>query len=244
MRIYAIGDIHGQFDMLKQVHDWIEQDKKQHGDDEAQIVHLGDYTDRGPNSRAVIEYLMNGINSSAPWIAIRGNHDRMFTRFVRDGTAFDPRTSTPKSWLDPALGGQTTLASYGIEACKEETHKAFEQASKIVPHTHLEFLENLPLTYQWQGYLFVHAGIRPDIALEDQDEDDLIWIRQGWDDYEGPLPWKVIHGHTALKEPTDFGNRIDIDVGAGYGRQLCAIVIEDEAVFSITEAGRSPIKRQ
>ena len=116
MRIYAIGDIHGQLDMLKAAHARIEADKARVGDPDAQIIHLGDYTDRGPDSNGVIQYLIDGIAAGKPWLAIRGNHDRMFSRFVRHGIAHDAQIKSGKSWLHPALGGVDTLASYGVDA--------------------------------------------------------------------------------------------------------------------------------
>lgn len=241
MRIYAIGDIHGQLDMLKDAHARIEADKARLGDPDAQIIHLGDYTDRGANSSGVIEYLMTGISEGKPWRAIRGNHDRMFTRFVRFGIAHDAQIKSGKSWLNPSLGGVTTLASYGVEAVDGDFEAAHIEARKAVPDAHLAFLDALPLHIQIGDYLFVHAGVRPGVALEEQAEDDLIWIREGWLDYHGPLPWTVVHGHTALDEPTHFGHRIDIDSGAGYGKPLTAIVIEGPHQEIVTQSGRAPI---
>lgn len=241
MRIYAIGDVHGQLAMLKDAHARIAADKARTGDTDAQIVHLGDYTDRGPDSRGVIEYLMAGVAAGEPWIVLRGNHDRMFCRFVRHGIAHDARIHSGKSWLHPALGGVQTLASYGVEAVDGDFEMGHMRAAKAVPVAHLDFLDDLPLTYEWEGYLFVHAGVKPSVALADQDEDDLIWIREGWLDYHGHLPWMVVHGHTAIDEATHFGNRIDIDTGAGYGHAITALVIEDGHEHILTASGRAPL---
>lgn len=242
MRIYAIGDIHGQLDMLKAAHARIAADKERVGDKEAQIVHLGDYTDRGPDSKGVIQYLMDGVAAGEPWVVLRGNHDVMFTRFVRHCNPHDAHIKSGKSWLHPALGGPTTLASYGVEAEDGHFESAHILAKKAVPEAHLDFIDNAPTSFQWEGYLFVHAGVRPGVALADQDDEDLMWIREGWLDYHGKLPWKVVHGHTALDDATDFGNRIDIDTGAGYGRPMTALVIEDGREEIVTATGRAPLQ--
>ena len=108
--IYAIGDIHGQKEMLDHALALITAD----GGDDAQIVFLGDYTDRGPDSRAVVETLIAGRDAGRNWRFIKGNHDRFLTRFVREGREHDPRVKSGISWLNPRLGGSTTLASYGV----------------------------------------------------------------------------------------------------------------------------------
>ena len=110
--IYAIGDIHGQLGQLDEALRLIEQD----GGRKAKVVFLGDYTDRGPDSRGVIERLIEGVKSGRDWTVLRGNHDRMFARFVRYGSATDTRVSSGNTWLHPTLGGTTTLASYGVFA--------------------------------------------------------------------------------------------------------------------------------
>ena len=243
MRIYAIGDIHGHILELKATHARIKADMERVGDTTAKIVHVGDYTDRGPASREVIEYLMDGIARGEPWICLRGNHDRLFTRFVRDMTAFDDNMPPELSFLNPRIGGNTTLASYGVTTVDYEFEAAFEAAQTAVPKEHLDFIEGLPLYYEWDKYLFVHAGIQPGVPLEQQSEEDLIWIRKGWLDYEGDLPWIVVHGHTAVNLPSQFGNRIDIDTGAGYGWPVTAIVIEGDTQEVVTDTGRAPLTK-
>ena len=242
MRIYAIGDIHGQLDMLKAAHERIAADKARVGDPDAKIVHLGDYTDRGPDSCGVLQYLIDGAAAGAPWIMLRGNHDRMFCRFVSHGIAHDRQIKSGKSWLNPSLGGVETLASYGVKANDENHETAHLAALKHVPSEHVRFLSDLPLTYKWGDYLFVHAGVRPGVKLKKQVEEDLIWIRNGWLDYSGKLPWCVVHGHTVVDRPTHFGNRIAIDTGAGYGRPLTVLVIEDGQPEIVTATGRAPLE--
>ena len=112
-RIYAIGDIHGYLDQLKNAHRLIAMDAAQH-DGQAPVVHIGDLTDRGPDSRGVIEYLMGGIAEGADWTVLKGNHDRLFANYIRDGELTDGRLRSGLTWLSDSMGGVQTLKSYGI----------------------------------------------------------------------------------------------------------------------------------
>lgn len=243
MTIYAIGDIHGQLDALRAAHARIDADRAAHGTQAAQIVHLGDLTDRGPDSRGVLDHLIAGHAAGKPWITIKGNHDRMFHRFVTTGDQHDSNIKSGLGWLNPRLGGPATLASYGVADTHEaDPESAFEAARAAVPQAHLEFIAQRPLYHRADDLLFVHAGIRPNLPLERQHEDDLIWIRDGFLDHTDPFDWLVIHGHTALDAPQHFGNRVDLDSGAGYGRPLTAAVIEGRDVFVLTDQGRVPLR--
>jgi serine/threonine protein phosphatase 1 len=234
--IYAIGDIHGFCDSLFQALDWIASD----GGRDARVVFTGDYVDRGPDSRAVIEALVQGVAEGRDWIVLRGNHDRMFCRFVRDGALYDSRVRSGIPWLHPSLGGSETLASYGVTVRdRDRADQTAEAARVAVPEAHLAFLAGRPLTHVEDGLLFVHAGIRPGVALGSQTEDDLIWIREPFLSHPNPHPWLIVHGHTALERPQHFGNRIDIDGGAGFGRTLCPVVIEAGQAWSLGPAGRT-----
>ena len=249
--IYAVGDSHGFIDQIDRALALIEAD----GGPEARIVFLGDYVDRGPDSRAVIDRLMAGLRDGRDWHPIRGNHDRMFTRFVRGGVTMDPWMTSGMTWLHDRLGGQTTLGSYfevpdhpeidlfGKHAVfADQTAELAKMARRHVPETHLAFLENLPLVHEEPGLFFVHAGVNPKRPLGMQDEDDLLWIRDGWLDHRGALPSLVIHGHTALDTPQHHGNRVNLDGGAGYGRPLVPVAIETDvthhSVFALSETGR------
>lgn len=257
MTIYAIGDIHGQIDMLKAALDLIAND----GGPDAHIVFIGDYTDRGPDSRAVIDLLIAGKVSGKNWTFLKGNHDRMFCDFVTAGTEHDPKVKSNISWVNPRLGGVTTLASYGIKGEPHFAHplNGFEtlthytrdgeiispteiksEVRATVPQTHIDFLSNLPLTLATDDLIFVHAGLRPNVALADQDIEDLLWIRDGFLETGHDFGRLVVHGHTALDEPTHFGNRIDIDGGAGYGRPLVPVVFEGRDCWTLTSTGRPP----
>ncbi|MCJ7872538.1 metallophosphoesterase family protein [Phaeobacter sp. J2-8] len=233
---YAIGDIHGQYDMLCNVLDWIETD----GGPDANVVFLGDLVDRGPNSRGVIEHLIQGLAEGRNWTVLMGNHDRMFRRFVDDGTQHDPRILSGIGWLNPRLGGPMTLASYGVEdAENREVTDLMQAAQAAVPAAHRSFLAGLPTSHREPGLIFVHAGIRPGVPLEDQDEDDLVWIREPFLSETNPFEALIVHGHTALDAPMFYGNRVNLDSGAGYGRPLSVGVFEAGKVYSLTELGRS-----
>lgn len=258
--IYAIGDIHGQKDMLDHALASIAAD----GGVDAQVVFLGDYTDRGPNSRGVVDTLIAGRDAGRNWTFLKGNHDRLFTNFVRHGTEHDPRVKSGISWLNPRLGGSTTLASYGV---KGEMHFAPHEHGKTeklvhfegptgwvdkdalhclaldaVPTEHLDFLDSLPLLHQTNDLLFVHAGLRPGIPLDQQDPEDLIWIRDGFLDSDHDFGKLVVHGHTALDYPQHFGNRVDLDGGAGYGDPLIPAIFEGRDCWLLTDTGRVALR--
>lgn len=236
--LYAIGDIHGQLGMLEQALARIEAD----GGRDARVVFLGDYTDRGPNSRGVIERLIAGLAEGRDWIMLMGNHDRMFSMFLRDYPVNDNRLLVGYHWLHERLGGIETLASYGVDVRDgDRIFQVHAQARNAIPEAHLEFLDALRPYHLQDGKLFVHAGIRPGVALEDQTEDDLIWIRHEFLDDLRPHPWLVVHGHTPARQAEHMGNRINLDSGAGYGRPLSTAVFEGRACWLLTDAGRVPL---
>ena len=255
--IYAVGDIHGHSEQLDRALALIDAD----GGPDAQIVFLGDYTDRGPDSRGVIQRLIDGVAAGRPWHVLRGNHDRMFTRFVRDGTSTDPMIASGKGWLHTALGGPMTLSSYGAldgfhhpdgggdallrngldPIPAQYRDQLVTLAQDAVPSAHLDFLEACALTHVTNDLLFVHAGIRPGVPLDAQSEEDLIWIRDGWLDDTRDHGRLVVHGHTALDHPQHHGNRVNLDGGAGYGRTLVPAVFEGRDVWTLADKGRVPL---
>lgn len=241
MRTYAIGDIHGQLDRLKALHDLMAADQAVHG--AAPIVHAGDLVDRGPNSRGVIQYLIDGMAAGQDWVVIKGNHDRMFAGFLDDLKHHDPGLLPDLSWLHPRLGGAFTLASYGVvNAADRRLSAVHAEAVAAVPMAHRTFLTGLPTSLRRGGALFVHAGIRPGIALEKQDETDLVWIRKGFLEDRRDHGALIVHGHTVVPEVTLYGNRLNLDTGAAYGGPLGGVVIEGDAVFHLSEAGRVALR--
>ncbi len=233
--IYAIPDIHGQDALLEDALHRIARD----GGKDARIIFLGDLVDRGPNSRAVIDRLMMGQAQGRPWTVLRGNHDQMFVDFLDSGVIQSPHIRSGLSWLHHRLGGAATLASYGLDVSGDVTE--WEAARRAVPQAHRDWLTALPLWKEAGELLFVHAGIRPGLSLRAQDPSDLMWIRDGFLDHEAPHPWLVVHGHTALEMPTHFGNRIDLDGGAAYGRPLWPAVFEGRDAWLLTETGRNAL---
>lgn len=237
-RLYAIGDIHGHLDKLKQVHDWIARDQAKNGP--ATIVHVGDLVDRGPDSKGVIDYLIAGRDRGEDWVVLKGNHDRMMSLYLQAEPQRDPRLRSEFDWLHPRLGGIETLESYGLntDTAPYDLHKA---ARSAVPQAHFAFLQDMPILHQQGDVACVHAGIRPGLPLDQQVEDDLIWIR---DEFHlsradhGPL---IIHGHTPVDEVLHYGNRVNIDTGAAYGGPLSAIVVEGREVAQISKRGRKAL---
>ena len=237
MQTYAIGDIHGHLDLLRAVHDLIADDMARYGT--GQLVHVGDLVDRGPDSRGVVEYLRQGIANGQDWVVLKGNHDRMFNLFLDDPAAQDPGLRSVYSWLHPKLGGGTTLGSYGVvNASDRPVAKVHAEAVDLVPQAHVDFLASRPTWHRVGDVIFVHAGVRPGLPMVQQAEDDLVWIRQGFLDHDGPFEALVVHGHTAIDTPTHYGNRVNIDSSAAYGGPLSTIVIDGDGVFHLTARGR------
>ena len=236
--MYAIGDIHGQKAMLDAALTRIEAD----GGADAHIVFLGDYLDRGPDSQAVIKTLIAGVEAGRNWTILKGNHDRYLVRFLNDAHYRDPDTHENLSWLSPRIGGRETLASYGVDASEDRAVEAIHaDALKAIPQEHADFIKDLDLMHVTDDLICVHAGIRPGVALQDQVEEDLIWIRKGFLDDQTDHGRLVVHGHTALEAPQHFGNRIDLDSGAGYGRPITAAVFEGRTCFVLNDADRVPL---
>lgn len=242
MRSYAIGDIHGQLALLRRAHSLIEADKRRVGDADAPIVHVGDLVDRGPDSAGVVRYLREGVRDGAPWVVLKGNHDRLFERFVSDPDWRDPKLSNGLTYLHPLIGGQETLMSYGLfRKTSFHINEAQAEARQAVPPEDLSYLRDLPLKFAHGPVLFVHAGLRPGVPLCAQDEEDLLWIRDPFLLDTREHGFLVVHGHTAIHRPMHYRNRLNIDSRAGYGGPLTAVVLEGRNSFLLTQDGRVPI---
>lgn len=237
--IYAVGDIHGHPAELDRALSLIGRD----GGADAQIVFLGDYVDRGPDSRGVLDALIAGRDAGRPWVTLRGNHDRMFAWFMENTPRHDPHLLVGYHWLHERLGGVETLLSYGVEVGPqvrlEDVHAA---ARAAVPPSHLAFLRDLTNLHQTPDLAFAHAGIRPGVPLNEQHENDLVWIRQAFNAHSGAHPKLIVHGHTPVDRVTHFGNHVNLDSGAGYGRAAGVAVFEGRSCWQLTEAGRVPLE--
>lgn len=237
--IYAIGDIHGQREMLEEALERITLD----GGPDAQVVFLGDYVDRGPDCRGVLELLIQGQAEGRNWTCLKGNHDRMFSMFLEDYPRNDARLLVGYHWLHDKIGGVETLASYGVEVGERaRIHEVHAAARDAVPQSHQRFLEGLPSHHEQGNLLFVHAGIRPGVALSEQSEDDKLWIRQEFLNDTRRHPWLVVHGHTHVPRAEHRGNRVNLDSGAGFGRPLTAAVFEDDGCWQLSGTGRKVLE--
>jgi len=238
MQTYVIPDIHGHSDKLNHALDLIERD----GGPDAKIVFLGDYIDRGPDSKSVLQTLIDGKNAKRNWVFLKGNHDRMMEFFFADPMRFDPQFLVGYSWFHKRLGGIETLGSYGVSVQPSDRHfEILKRAQGLVPQSHLTFIAGLDLFHQTDDLLFVHAGIKPGVPFETQTEQDMLWIRQEFHDAQHKYPWLVVHGHSPVDAPKHYGNRVNLDAGAGYGKPLVVAVIEGRDCWLLDERGRSPL---
>jgi serine/threonine protein phosphatase 1 len=218
--IYAIGDVHGCHDALLALEERIRKDAAPHMAERPLLLYLGDYVDRGPASRAVIEHLAKPDHGDGiERIALCGNHDDTFLKFI-----FNPHQHL--RWLD--YGGDATLRSYGLDLTDYPDrdgamHALGAALRRAVPQHHINFLQNMPIVVSSGDRLFVHAGIVPGVPLARQEDHDLIWIREPFLS-EGPdLPLTVIHGHTAGREPVFGKGRICIDTTCYATGRLTAL---------------------
>jgi serine/threonine protein phosphatase 1 len=215
LRVYAVGDVHGCADKLDQLHALIGHDALRAPEPRKVIVYLGDYVDRGPDSRGVLARLLAPAPPGCERIFLKGNHEVMFQAAV----ASKATPEVVRFWLDN--GGAETLASYGADAAMPGRWSA------AVPAEQRAFLKSLRTAWSAGGYLFAHAGIRPGVAPDAQDEDDLLWIREpflSWNSDADP-PGVVVHGHTPTRAPVVMDHRIGIDTGAVYGGKLTAVAL-------------------
>jgi serine/threonine protein phosphatase 1 len=209
-RLFIIGDIHGCLDPLKRMMDKIDWRPEEDG-----LIFLGDYIDRGLDSKGVVDYIMEISNSSPLVQCLMGNHENILLDFLSSG---DPR-------LLLLNGGITTLESYQVEERGEE--------EALIPPEHVAFFEDLFLYIELDDYYVVHAGFRPGVEIEKQATEDLIWIREPFIFSDHDFGKKVIFGHTPLSEPLVMDNKIGLDTGAVYGNKLTCLELPRMKFYSV-----------
>ena len=233
--IYAIGDIHGRIDLLDDLIPQIISDFESIADaPKPKIVFLGDYIDRGPDSRSVIDRILD-LSTVFEVIALKGNHEDALLRFL-DSPDFGP------NWVEH--GGAETLAAYGIRAPADPVAWPSVRAQLIenMPPRHVAFFFNLNAHAVIGDYLFVHAGVRPNVALADQTLHDMMWIRKPFLEAEKPCEKVVVHGHTPAEEPFSGPWRIGIDTGAyasGVLTAVCLYGVERRFLFTRPRLNRA-----
>lgn len=218
-RVYAVGDIHGRLDLFEALIEAIEADDAASGPAETTVILLGDLVDRGPDSAGVVARARAWQRQRSVRI-LAGNHEEMFL------SSFE-KADTLKHFL--RFGGKETVLSYGIDpeayvtASVEEVQEMMHRAVSAEERAYLESFEDMIAI---GDYLFVHAGILPEVPFEEQKQRDLRWIREPFLSHAEPHGAVIVHGHTISEEPQDRGNRIGIDTGAYMSGRLTALVLE------------------
>lgn len=227
VRVYAIGDVHGRIDLLDQLLARVDENLATYPIARPVEIFLGDYVDRGPGSREVLERLIErGKTNQA--VFLKGNHETFVTEFLKNPHTLD-------HWRH--YGGLETLMSYGLApSMNADPFAHSELAAKfkqVLPEHHHQFLKGLSLSFTCGDFFFVHAGIRPGVPLNQQHEDDLLWIREDFLLHEHDFEKIVVHGHTPVKNPDIRPNRINIDTGAFVSGRLTCLVLEHDKIYFI-----------
>ncbi len=224
MTVFAIGDIHGCAAHLRQMHEKIWRHAAQFPDNKNIIVYLGDYIDRGADSKGVIDELLAPPPSGFEKIYIKGNHEQMLLNYI-SGAAH------AQSWLDYINGGRATIESYGAAAVGNfpDYNKTVSEFIAAIPPIHLQFYKNLKMFFEIGDYFFVHAGVHPNRHLHDQLDDDMLWIREPFLSSGKNMGKIVVHGHTITAHPDKHPHRIGIDTGAYWSGNLTALALRGKS---------------
>ncbi len=240
MRVYAVGDVHGRLDLLEDLVGRIKDDVEDSArDKQIKIIFLGDYVDRGMDSRGVLDLLIANPFPDYETIYLKGNHEQAILDFLRE-----PSFGTTWKYY----GGLETLHSYGLtDALAATTPEDFEDVAEefrsILPAEHLKFLSNLPARETVGDFCFVHAGFRPGIPLDRQVEEDMLWIRDSFLSSKHDFGKVIVHGHTPTEAPVLARNRIGIDTGAYMTGVLTALVLEGDE-YRFLQTGEAKAKRR
>ena len=224
-RIYAIGDVHGHVDLLEKLYQKITADLNQSPVPQYKIVFLGDYIDRGPDSAGCVEYLINLTDGNKDVVCLKGNHEDKLEKFLRNPL------STADSFF--TYGGVETAESYNVSMAgyrgeKEKTIQICEELNSRIPAHHKEFYAKLVTEVSFGDYLFVHAGVRPGVPLDQQSSHDLMWIRYEFIAHRGYYEKVIVHGHTPAFPMEILPNRINVDTHAYDTGVLSCIVLQDK----------------
>lgn len=224
MRVYAIGDIHGRPDLLDELYDKIARHLAANPRDEAVVVLLGDYVDRGPDSKGVLDRLCASAPAGLRQVLLKGNHEDMMLKFME-------APARGNEWR--SYGGGEALQSYGIASRDNmparELYDLAKEFRARVPLEHLKLLTVLPTSFEIGDYFFCHAGVRPGMPLDRQGEQDLLWIREKFLQSEKDFGKMVVHGHSPVAAPEFHSNRIAIDTNAYESGRLTCLVLDGTA---------------
>lgn len=228
--IYAIGDVHGRLDLLDLLHEKIKKDAERKSADNKIVIYLGDYIDRGRESKGVIDRLINNPLSNFDKIYLKGNHEIGFQAFMN-------RENQADAWL--LWGGDATLCSYqvdvrGTKGQKVSPDKMAEQLRKNLPQSHEKFYKSLKLCHILGDYIFVHAGLRPKVDFNQQSEKDITTIREEFIFSRYDFGKKIVFGHSVFSEPLNTANKLGIDTGAYASGVLTCAVLESKNIEFIT----------
>lgn len=222
-RVYAIGDIHGRADLLRRLHLAIAEDAAAKPSAENVVIYLGDYIDRGQDSRGVLDLLINGAPQGFECVYLSGNHEDFMVRFFED-------LKVGSAWINN--GGGATLMSYGVGVGKIFDENALKEVQNklmaAVPPSHWSFLHDLKTHHIEGDYFFAHAGLRPGVPIDEQRSADLMWIREEFLTSEIDHGYVVVHGHSINPKAEVLPNRIGIDTGAYATDRLTCLVLEGE----------------
>ncbi len=220
LRLYAIGDVHGRLDLLRLMHERIRADLDKRPARDWRIVHLGDYIDRGPDSRGVLDFLIEAGRRDARVLSLVGNHDEGLLHYLALG---EPESVFGRH------GGDATARSYGVEldfSSPEQVRRSQAAMVAATPAAHADFIRSLPRAFAFGDFFFCHAGVRPGAPLDAQDPEDLIWIRTPFLEWQEPYEKVVVHGHTPRGAVDIRPNRVNLDTYAWKSGVLSAIAID------------------
>ena len=226
-RVYAVGDIHGCLALFEALSAAIEADDAARGAAKTTVILLGDLIDRGPHSAAVIGHA-RAWGAQRTVRMLTGNHEEMFLE------SFE-KQSVLRNFL--RYGGRETVLSYPIAPAAYHVADIAETQALMrgaIPEADLEFLRGFEDSIRIGDYLFVHAGVQPEAALDQQRPADLRWMREPFLSFEGDLGAVVVHGHTIVREVEVRDHRIGIDTGAYQSGRLTALGLEAGARWLLT----------